>query len=148
MSQDEAVDIYQESFLALYRNVAQRKLTQLTCSLKTYLFRIGRNLLLKQCRQKKGEYLTRSADLPIDATEEPENPEWMRKQEIANRVIASLEEPCHTVLTLYYWHRKSMKEIADALQYKNDQVAKNKKGSCLKKLKIVLLEHFKKEDLV
>ncbi|MCD8080953.1 MAG: sigma-70 family RNA polymerase sigma factor [Bacteroides sp.] len=148
VSQDEAIDVYQESFLALYRNVAQHKLTRLTSSLKTYLFRIGKNLLLKQCRQRKGEYLTGTADLPVDVPEEPGDAEWMRKQEIANRVIAGLEEPCHTVLTLYYWHRKSMKEIADTLRYKNDQVAKNKKGICLKKLKIVLLEQFKKEGLV
>ncbi len=127
VSRDEAVDNYQESFLALYRNVAQGKLTQLTCSLKTYLFRIGRNLLLKQYRQKQGEYLTVFPDLPADTPEEPEDAEWMRKQEIANQVMAALEEPCHTVLTLYYWRRKSMKEIAEALHYKNDQVAKNKR---------------------
>ncbi|MCD8032505.1 MAG: sigma-70 family RNA polymerase sigma factor [Bacteroides sp.] len=148
VSPDEVVDVYQESFLALYRNVSQGKLTALSSSLKTYMFQIGKHQLLKLCRQKKGEPLTENVELSGDFPEDTGDPDWMRKQEIANRVIAGLEEPCHTVLTLYYWHRKSMKEIADALQYKNDQVAKNKKGSCLKKLKIVLLEHFRKEGLV
>jgi len=148
VSSDEAIDIYQESFLALYRNVSAGKLTELSSSLKTYLFQIGKNQLFKQYRQKRGENLMETMDGSPDRVDEREDEEWMHKQEITNQVISSMEEPCHTVLTLFYWRQKSMKEIAEALNYKNDQVAKNRKGACLKKLKAVLQERFRKEGLV
>ena len=48
-SDDEvAKDAFQEAVIALHSNVVKGKLTELTSTLKTYLFSIGRNLVLKK----------------------------------------------------------------------------------------------------
>lgn len=48
----DAVEIYQESFVALYENVKNGKLTHLTASLKSYLFQIGRYKMLNRHRRE------------------------------------------------------------------------------------------------
>ena len=42
ISDEDAVDIYQDSMIVLYENILSGKLTTLTSSVKTYLFAIGK----------------------------------------------------------------------------------------------------------
>jgi DNA-directed RNA polymerase specialized sigma subunit len=50
------------------------------------------------------------------------------------KVIDELGEACKKILLLYYFENRSMKEILTALPYENEQVVRNKKSKCLKKL--------------
>lgn len=51
-----------------------------------------------------------------------------------NEILASLKDKCREVLLM--WSQKySMKEIAQAIGYSNDQVVRNKKNHCMKELK-------------
>jgi len=52
ISEEEAVDTFQESVIVLYQNVMEGKLTKLNCAVKTYLFSVGKNILLKKHRSK------------------------------------------------------------------------------------------------
>ncbi len=138
-----AADIYQESFLAIYRLVKDGKLSDLSVSLKTYLFQIGRNLSLKHIRDRKEH-----EDIENIPDMEEDSDLWNQQQEIAYQMVLDMGEPCNRVLSLYYWQRKSMQEIAREMNYKNEQVAKNKKHSCFRSLKEKLLSKLKEEDLI
>ena len=49
-------------------------------------------------------------------------------------VLAVLGESCKNILVLYYYENRSMKEILASSGYENEQVVRNKKYKCLKKL--------------
>ena len=49
-------------------------------------------------------------------------------------VIDELGENCKKILLLFYFENMSMKEIVAHLPYENEQVVRNKKSKCLKKL--------------
>ena len=49
-------------------------------------------------------------------------------------LIKQLGEDCQKVLRYYYYERLKMKEIAQLMNFANDQVARNKKAKCLKQL--------------
>jgi RNA polymerase sigma factor (sigma-70 family) len=144
---DTAEDIYQESFIALYENMEKGKCTEPSVSIQTYLFAIGKNKLLNHLRDNTRETVDISENiLPPDISGEPE--EWKRKQEIVYRTVCEMPEPCSRILTLFYYDRKSMAEIAHTFNYKNEQVAKNRKYLCIGKLKEILIPQLKKEDLI
>ena len=50
------------------------------------------------------------------------------------KVMDQLGENCKKILLLFYYENKSMKEIVTELPYENEQVVRNKKSKCLKKL--------------
>ncbi|MEL6251851.1 MAG: hypothetical protein AAFR87_07565 [Bacteroidota bacterium] len=59
----------------------------------------------------------------------------------------SLKDKCKEVLTM--WAQKySMKEIAEALGYSNEQVVRNKKNHCLKELKELVRKNPEVRNLI
>lgn len=143
LGEADAEEIYQDSFIALYENVKQGRLTQLTVSLKTYLFRIARNKILNARRDAAGK----SGELH-DALPATGNDDWAARQEMVYHTVQQMQEPCSTVLTLYYWERRSMEEIAREMNYAGAQVAKNRKLACMRKLKAVLTAKFAAEGFL
>lgn len=147
VDKDTAIDIYQDSFTALFQAVKSGKLIKLTVSLKTYLFQIGKFKLLNYLRDKKEINKTDISSIPEPALDF-DIEDWNKKKEITYQMVVEMGEPCSKVLGLFYWRQKSMKEIADEMNYKNEQVAKNKKHSCIQSLKEKLREKLKKEGLM
>ncbi len=138
------IDIYQDSFIILHQNIQTKKLTaeNLNVSLRTYLFSIGKNLLCNYVRDRK-ETVTPTENIAI---EDPVTGIGSEQQEIVNRYVARLDEPCNQMLTLFYFEQKSLREIAQLMGYKSEQVAKNKRLSCVEKLKKMIKGLYNKED--
>lgn len=63
-------------------------------------------------------------------------------------MVQQMQEPCNTVLTLYYWEQRTMEEIARKMNYSGAQVAKNRKLICMRKLKSTLYKRFVSEGLL
>lgn len=145
-NKDAATDIYQDSFLAMYENIINGSFTHLSTSLKTYLFQIGKFKMLNKNRQSKNreeiDINNNRLNIELSYTEDQTTINSITFEE-----VSALKEPCYSVLSLYYWERQSMKQIAHTLNYKNEQVAKNRKWLCLKKLKSTLKLRFEKEGL-
>lgn len=57
-------------------------------------------------------------------------------------LLHQLGDPCKSLLTMYYFNRFSMAEIAERLDYASADVAKNKKSLCMKKLKALFKKQF------
>ncbi len=136
LQRTDAEDVYQECFIALHRNIASGRLSILTCSPKTYLFRIARNVILKNKRDRPPG---RETEIPEDLPDTAHSgDEWMEKEETVCRIIREMGDPCKKVLTLFYREQKSMSDIAREMNYRSPQVAKNRKNLCIKQLRKTL----------
>lgn len=142
-SREEAVEIYQQSMIVLYENVVNHKLKDLTKA-KTYLFGIAKNKFHDLWRQE-------SKMEPLGDTDFSTEPDMMmeeyeeetQKINLVKSSLVQLGEPCKSILEQYYYHKKNMTEIAEALQYKNTDTAKNQKYKCLQRLKKIFQEQYK-----
>lgn len=139
--EQEIFDIYQDSCMALYHNILSKRLTAQnlsSASLKTYLFTIGRNKLVDLYRRNK----TRSKVLLTENINQNETEmctgELSEREIIIQKVVNQMSEPCNTILRLYYWDDKSMKEIAEVGGYSNADSAKAQKSKCMAKLKLYI----------
>ena len=137
VSEDVIIDIYQESFITLYEYIRTKRLTadNLTVSLRTYLFSIGKHKLINYIRGEK-EFVPTLEDIPVPKGEGLET----EQQTIVNQYVKKLDEPCNRMLTLFYFERKNLKEIAKLMGYKSEQVAKNKRLVCAERLKRMIIE--------
>ena len=135
---EDAEDIYQESFVALYENVQSGRLSKLSSSLFTYLLRIGINKsndLFKSANvrlQERGEFDWEKAD-NLFATEEIDT-----NKELVYKVVENIENPCRDLLFGYYYDRLTMAALADSLGYKDADSVKAIKYKCIKKVKVIL----------
>ncbi len=137
MESEDAADVFQDTIITLRRNIVSGKLTQLTSSLKTYLFAIGKNTALSRLKKNKKWYtnpelLNTQEDNKLsitDAIELNERQLWVKD------LLAKLGEPCLSILRLYYYRSYSMEAIAHELGYKNENVVKSQKLRCIKTLK-------------
>ena len=131
----QALDIFQDSVIILYENIVSGKFVKTNSTLKTYLFAIAKNILLKKHRDAK-----RIANNPIDLEnveigESFFDPIEEEKYEKAMQAFADTKEPCKSILKMYYYQKLSMDEIAGMLGYKSGDVVKNQKLRCIKSLR-------------
>lgn len=134
-SREEAKDAYQSAVLSFYENVVSGRLTVLTSSTKTYLFAIGKNKLLEMRRAsaKLSEIEEVGEDiLAIKEEELHADPLHLKRVTIC---LEKLGEPCATLLKEFYYHCRSLEEIAMLMEYKTTDSAKNQKYKCLVRLR-------------
>ncbi len=60
--------------------------------------------------------------------------------ELLDNGINDLEERCRTILTQFYYKKKSMGELADQLGYANAHVVTEQKNRCMKRLNKVIVK--------
>lgn len=144
---DQFEDIYQDATIVLYEKIAKDDFN-LTASFQTYLNSVCRNQLLKKIdkksltivlndRYEQGDdnfsFLENIADVlePIEGEIE----EKFKAIERALKKIKKAGSHCYELLTLFWYHQKSMIEIADLMGYSNAANTKHQKSRCQKKLK-------------
>lgn len=138
ISSDTAADIYQESFTAMYQNIKSGKYTERNISLKTYLFEIGKHHIFKCLNREQQEIDTLQTLASEWSARQFPVEEWNEAQNIVSKLLEEADADCNKVLILYYWEHRKMEEIAQYMNYKTEQVAKNKKSSCLRRLSFEL----------
>lgn len=138
-SEKDAEDVFQDALIVFYHQVKKGKL-DLTCSLKTYLYSICRNIWLKKLRsQKRVVQLsdTLKEYIPIEESILKTLEENEQKQQIRS-LLDQLSPGCRDILLHFYFEKLKMSEIAKIMNLANEQVAKNKKAGCMKKLKALM----------
>lgn len=148
--EEEAREVYQDLILAFYENVMNGKVNTLNSKLQTYLFGIGKFILLK--RIEKGKRLDElgedSLDIAIPADQLPGyETEQTERSDSMMAAINQLGDNCRDLLIHVYYHRLSGEIIADRLGYKNPDVVKSQKARCMKKLRTLIQTSFSREDL-
>lgn len=135
-TEDQAKDAFQEAVLDFHQNVLSGKLTDLSSTIKTYLFQIGKFKLLNI--QKKERRLTYHDALHLiengEAEKFMEEENKAYTQEQISQAIDKLPEDCQKVLRLYYFNEYDMDSVAREMAYKNSDTAKSKKSNCMKNL--------------
>lgn len=128
-STDDAKDIFQDALVILYKNV-QDKNFALTVPLATYMLGIVKNLWLQELRRRN--------KIPV-AVEQTEIAEVIiteeRNFDIAKAAFNLLGERCRKLLIMFYFKKKSYKELASFLGFGDERTAKNQKYRCLQKAK-------------
>ena len=135
-STDDSQDIYQLAILVFYDNIKRGKLEHLVSSVKTYLFGVGKNLVLESRRKaKRNTPLDQERWLNEYVMEETDEAPTDQMISIARKALTRLGEPCRTLIESFYYGKKSMEEITQQLNYKNAETAKNQKCKCMKRLR-------------
>lgn len=146
ISEQQALDIFQNGVIAFYRNIAQGKLETLNGSIQTYLFAICKNLILKQIRDQKPLVSVADADLPeIASLELFKKYEHTHRNQLIRSAIESLGTPCNEIIKLFYYRGFAMDIIKERLGYKSDSVARTQKKRCMQYLRQLIQEKYKNE---
>ena len=148
---EEAEDIYSDAIIDVYQNIRTNKYTQQNnSSLKSYLFEVGKYKILNLINKKKLNDVHHQNIYHLNVDKRQDSPEVNQfSEDLAIKVkelMNLLDDKCKEVLTLYYFYNLSMEKIAEKMDFKNDDVSKNKKLKCLKKLQELTFERYEKAD--
>ncbi len=130
----DAEDLVQEVMVSLVDLVQQGKYRG-EASVKSLLFTLARNHWITMLR-KRGSDTKRNELFENERIHQEDNVSAYVLDLDAQQTLAALFErlgtACRTILTLFYYHNLSMKEILDQTDYGSEQVLRNKKHKCLK----------------
>lgn len=139
-STQDAKDIFQEAFLTVYQNVRANKFVPTNeTALQGYLFTIAKNKWKDHFRKSRVKNTNRISE-GLNATlasQDDVNIDGDDSQEKIDSTMDAfnhLGEECKEILTLYYFDKKTMREIA-SLQNLTEASARNKKYRCMQHLK-------------
>ena len=150
VSDDDLNDIYQESSTALFLNIRDGKLSNLTSSLSTYFLRVCINQTLKFIGKKQkvvplfndNTLTNKDAFRPdkIDelyqlCTEDEEAEKVTRLEKIVQSIIESMQDTCKNIFKGYYWDNLTTGTIADMYGFSNANSVKTQKYKCLQKFR-------------
>ena len=150
ISDDDLDDIFQESSMALFLNIRDGKLTNLTSTLSTYFLRICINQALKSIgkQQKvvplfddssitnKDEFRSDKIDELYRLCTEDEDAEMVaRSERIVQNIIEVMPDTCKNIFKGYYWDNFTTSTIADMFGFANANSVKTQKYKCLQKFR-------------
>lgn len=133
---DDAKDVFQESFLAFWRNVQLGRFEAGHAhAVGGYLMRIARNKWIDTLRKNKKMKTNALAD---DYVDDPADPALSEEEEQYLGLIKShyqkMGEPCKSLLHRFYFKKEKLKQIASYFSW-TEATAKNNKYRCLQKLR-------------
>lgn len=138
-NREDGADIFQEAVIVLIDKVRSGQFRG-ESSVKTFISAIARNLWLHELRTRSRRSQREIMYMKADATSL-----HIQRHAAADTDYKALEkimqetgETCRKILTGFYYENKSMKELLSAFEYENEQVLRNRKSKCMKKLKSLL----------
>ena len=135
-NEQDAEDIFQEVMVAFINLVRAGKFRG-ESSIRTFLFSLNKNIWLNELKRKGRAMVREEKYEKQNQLEEPTADIAMELQQTKAELmqaINELGENCKKILLFFYFENMSMKEIVAHLPYENEQVVRNKKSKCLKKL--------------
>lgn len=145
-TEEDAADCFQESVIALYKNIVSGRMPELTSRLSTYLFGIGKRYVYRK-NQKRHREVTTDPDAGIgignQAGEGLDLSIFHRIEDEHQKAMllagfAQLGDTCREILTLFYYHNYPIESIQDSLSLSSPGATRIKKMRCLDKLKQIL----------
>ncbi|MEE4256063.1 MAG: sigma-70 family RNA polymerase sigma factor [Bacteroidales bacterium] len=132
-SDDDARDVFQEAIVAIYRRVSDDNFA-ITCSFKTYVYAIVKNLWLKELEKRKASGVKLNVEGEFEvADEQPiEGSFFDPKSErfkLYQKHFLTLSEDCQKVLRLFF-AKQSLIEISQTMGYGSEKYAKKRKFQC------------------
>ena len=141
---EDARDAYQETFVALWLNIHEGRLTNLSSDIKTYIYSIGKHHILNFIKKRDRSVTSDPASLinmsyqPFDMSDDRDH-----NKSIVEQHLSLLPDKERRILEMYYLEDKDMKMIASELGYKSPDVAKKRKYEVFKKLAALVKDNLK-----
>jgi len=143
-NRDDLLDAWHDTMIMFYEQVRDKKLTQLTCEVKTYLFTIGYRRLIKF--HKKNEKIDLVEDMnanndideSINVLEQEEINE--QKEKLLMTAIHELPNKTREILIKRFMGKQSIPEIMTELEYGSENAVSVTLSRGLKQLKKLIME--------
>src|SRR5688572_22511888 len=123
---EDVEDAYQRAFNIFYFNVREDKISMPEIKANTYLFSVGKNIMLKVlAKEPKNE--TSMEHIPernLGMVNIDYDIDDAYRKEVVVRLLGHIDATCRKVLTLAFYRNFSMESIANELNFKNELVAK------------------------
>lgn len=143
---EDARDLYQEAFLAVWRNIQLKKfLPADKAEFAAYLFQVSKFKWIDQLRARKVRPIT-GIEAPDMAAEEwivPDPDDEKRISEVREK-FAMLGDNCRQLLQRFYFLKQRLHEIARHFNW-TEPTAKNNKYRCLQQLRTLLRDQPKND---
>jgi RNA polymerase sigma factor (sigma-70 family) len=142
--EEDAIEIFQKAFTIFYFNVKDAKLVELTSSVKTYLYSIGKNLFREKFRDKHNKHVdiddaafSAQINEKVDTNilDEYQN-DYQR--DLVKKLLNEIGEPCKTLLTLIFIHNYSNDAVVEEMNYSDERVVRKRKSLCLKRMREIV----------
>lgn len=154
MKNDDLEDIYQDSILIFYEKIIGGDFV-LTSKIQTYINSVCRFQLLNKHKiasktisyvnngdeENHESYDDKITDT-LDKIEDPKEKQFTAIEKALEK-MKDAGGKCYQILTLFWYHKKSMNEIATICNYTNAANAKNQKSRCQEKLRKMASNEFK-----
>ena len=139
-SEDDALDIFQEAVIILFRQVKLNKMTEVA-NLDGFLYRVSKNLFLNKLRQTNRfvEFNDR-----MDYPEEPSVERHLFMKESENDLMTlfnKIGDKCRELLKALIFDELNYEEAAVRFGMASGEVVKTQKFRCKKKLEALLEEN-------
>lgn len=134
-------DAWQEALYAFYKQIKSGKLRVLTCSVKSYLFKIGYNWLAKTGRKLKRIWWTNETDVLVAAAQVDDAPEadiWEAEKILLRAAMDRLSPQCREMLVMRHIDGMSLEEIMEKFEYKNKNATSVSVSNCFANLKTII----------
>lgn len=144
---EQAKDIYQDAFLAVWQNIKQNRfIPQSESSINGYIYTVAKNKWMDILRSKKYKQTIVASQLSHFEIKDEENnsidDDILKEKRLEDVMLAfkNLGEACKSLLCKFYFEKKSMKTIAKELDMDSASV-RNKKYRCMQKLRDIALNN-------
>ncbi len=135
-NEQQAKDVYQEAFLAMWRNVKNDKFSaESETAINGYIYTIAKNKWmdhLRSSRYKNTTFINR--EIEFNESEIEENELQNNKIKLIMDSLNELGERCQLLLKLFYFEKKPFREIAQIMAM-DEASARNAKYRCQEQLK-------------
>ena len=138
-NEQDADDYFHEGVIAFYMLARQGKL-QGNVRVEAYLFTICKNMWSKHLKKQIPQ-----SDLSETAYQIPEESLQLKtllseeRSALIQELLKQLGPDCRQILIHFYFDRLRMQDIVERMGLSGEQVAKNKKSACMKKLRAIVL---------
>lgn len=135
-TEEQAKDIFQEAFIALWRNIQLGRFEpQSESSLDGYLYQIAKNKWMDYLRSGQFTKVVRMDEARIaDSTVHTEPQEEHEYLAAVKKYFGVLGDNCKEVLRRYYYENESLRDIGVRMGW-TEATAKNNKYRCIQKLR-------------
>ena len=137
-NEEDAQDIYQEAFLAVWRNIQLNKfIPESENNLSGYLYQVARNKWIDQLRSRKLRTTVALDNEPSIEPIEEISEEDNEQIDLIKKHFNSIGDQCKSLLERFYFFKESLRKIAAHFSW-TEASAKNNKYRCLQKLRSLI----------
>lgn len=140
-NQEDAEDFFQEAII-VFIDLVQNNRFRGESKIKTFMYAIVRNLWFNELKRRKKVMFNDPVDsIHLEIEDQNNIQQAIQKDEAHKRVIDFLDQigvNCKKILLLFYYEEMPMRDIYLKMGYESEQVARNMKYKCMKKLHLLL----------